>query len=532
MKKIFRNIVLSGLALLPSFYAGAQQLPVMNHYLYNPYLYNPARTGDTGLGSINLNFKKQWASLPYSPITGALSLEAPVPNTDMGVGAMFYSDRTHIINRMGGMATYAYHIPFSKDYAHHLSLGMSVGFTHQSFNFQDATVENTNDPELLMTTARGTAFDFSFGMNYRWKDLNVGVSMLQGLNNQMRFLSALGDEVKYINTRHFIMTASYDFELGEKKDFFLRPVVMTRVVPGLPVQAEGNLVFGWRRIIWAGLGYRSSNNETATSAIIATLGVELKKRIFFAYTLEMNADATLNNALGAQHEFMVAYRFGKDEAKEKEMVDMRHEIEKLKETDRMLEDKIAATNRSIDTLNQKTDEMGKANSNMNDKIANLENTASANNQVNEELRKKMQDQQDLINAQQAAIDQNRKAIEELREAIKKQPGKYKKMGEIQFTMASADLTATEKSKLDALKPALAGKPNATIYLYGNASTDGDPNKNLELSAKRCIAVRKYLVGLGIPGDKIIVLPMGQENTATGTTAVNPVDRRVDIMVAE
>ena len=106
------------------------------------------------------------------------------------------------------------------------------------------------------------------------------------------------------------------------------------------------------------------------------------------------------------------------------------------------------------------------------------------------------------------------------------------MGEIQFGMGSADLTAVEKSKLDALKASLTANPNATIYLYGNASTDGDPHHNLELSAKRCIAVRKHLVSLGISGEKIMVLPMGQENTATGTTAVNPVDRRVDIMVAE
>ena len=518
--------------MLPAFYVGAQQLPVLNHYLYNPYLYNPARTGDVGLGSINLNFKRQWTSMPNAPITGALSLEAPVPNTDMGVGAMLYTDQTHIMNRMGGMATYAYHIPFSKDYVHHLSAGMSVGFTHQSFAFDNATVENPNDPELMPGTARGTAFDFSFGLNYRWRDLNVGMAMLQGLNNQMRFLSNFGNDVKYINSRHFILTGSYDFELGEKKDFFIRPVVMTRIIAGLPLQVEGNLVFGWRRIIWAGLGYRSSNNETSTSAIIATLGVELKKRIFFAYTFEMAADATLNSALGTQHEFMIAYRFGKDDAKEKEMVELRHEIELLKEKDRTLEERINETNRSIDTLVERTNKIEESNNTINEKVNTLENSANNNNQQTEEMRKQMQEQKDLLEAQQDAINQNRKAIDELREAIKKSPAKYKKMGEIQFGMGSADLTAVEKSKLDALKASLTANPNATIYLYGNASTDGDPNHNLELSAKRCIAVRKHLVSLGISGEKIMVLPMGQENTATGTTAVNPVDRRVDIMVAE
>jgi len=41
-----------------------------------------------------------------------------------------------------------------------------------------------------------------------------------------------------------------------------------------------------------------------------------------------------------------------------------------------------------------------------------------------------------------------------------------------------------------------------------------------------------LIEKGVPQDKLIVLPMGHENTKSGTTAVNPSDRRVDIMLSE
>jgi type IX secretion system PorP/SprF family membrane protein len=523
--KLFQKIIL-GVGLGFSLQASAQQLPVLSQYLYNPYLYNPARTGDNGMGSINLNFKRQWTSMPYAPVTGMLTMEAPVNGTDMGIGAMLYSDRTHIINRVGGMGTYAYHIPFSKDFVHRLSAGISLGFIHQSFDFAAATVENPNDAQLLASTARGTSFDFSMGLNYRWKDLNVGLSMLQGLNNQIRFLSAFGQEVKYINTRHFMTNVSYDFNFGAKKEWMVRPVVMTRLIPALPVQAEVSVVASWRRLLWASVGYRSSNWQTATSAIAASLGVELKQRIFVAYNFEITPSANLISALGTQHEFMMSYRFGKDDKKQKEMQTMREEIEKLKENDRLLSEKIDQTNTKLDTFTSKTNSI---EDDINDRLEKVEKNA---NEGNAALTKKMQDQQDMMNAQQQAINKNTKDIDELRDAIKKQPMKYKKMGEINFGNNSADLSAAEKSKLDALKSALTATPSASIYLYGNASTDGDPNKNLELSAKRCIAVRKHLVGLGVPSEKIIVLPMGQENTVSGTNAVSTADRKVDIMLAE
>jgi hypothetical protein len=41
-----------------------------------------------------------------------------------------------------------------------------MGFIHQSFDFEAATVENPNDAQLLASTARGTSFDFSMGLNY------------------------------------------------------------------------------------------------------------------------------------------------------------------------------------------------------------------------------------------------------------------------------------------------------------------------------------------------------------------------------
>jgi type IX secretion system PorP/SprF family membrane protein len=540
--KILHNIFFLSLLITGSKLIG-QQLPVLSQYLYNPYLYNPARTGDNELGSVNINFKRQWTAMPYSPITGILSMETPIKGYRMGVGGMIYSDNTHIVNRIGGMGSYAYHIPFSKEYTHHLSAGISMGFIHQSFDFESAQVENPNDPNLLNGNARGTSFDFSIGLNYRWKDLNVGFSMLQGLNNQIKFLSSFGQEVKYINTRHFMTNVSYDFRVGKEKEFLIRPVVLTRIVPDLPVQAEVSVVGNWKQLIWASLGYRSSNWKTLTSALTMSLGVELKKKIFVGYTFEITPSASLINSLGTQHEVMISYRFGRDEEREKEMLSLKEELQQIRENDQLMSEKLDKTNKSIEEIKQKTQKLeennnelnskiDQVNNQINNKLVEIDNKIQNNINSTEELKKSLKEQTEVLHAHQNAIDQNRKAIEELRAAIRNQPLKYKKMGDINFSIGSAEITSIEKAKFDALKEYLAKNPKSLVYLYGNASTDGDPHKNMELSSKRCIAVRKKLIEYGISSEKIMVLPMGQENTISGDKKVNASDRRVDIVVTE
>ncbi|EJF54482.1 Bacteroidetes-specific putative membrane protein [Saprospira grandis DSM 2844] len=507
MKGIYK-LGLSLLMALGLQTAKAQQLPVFGHYIYNPYLYNPARTGDQGLGSLNLNIKRQWTSLPYAPLTAAFSAEAPIQNKKMGLGGMLYTDQTHIIRKVGGLASYAYHIPFSEDGSHGLSAGLSLGLVNQRFDFQSADVEDENDPEILGDQAQGTAFDFNMGLNYRWKKLNIGLSMLQGLNNQIRFLDALEREVSYVNTRHFMASAGYEFALGEEKKFFIRPVLMTRIVPGLPLQIEGNLLFGWKQLLWGGFAYRSSNNETATSAIIATVGVNVQKQMFFAYSFEMGADASLNNALGNQHEFMLAYRFKERKQKNEKL---ESEIEKMK-------------SRELDML-QRMDQQGKG-------LDSLRQAQAAAAAEKAGMQEQLKQQASLLTEQQKVMAKNKKDIEELRQAIKEQPMMYDKVGSIYFKQGQAQLTGEEKAKLEALKQVFADQPKAMLYLFGNASTDGDPAKNLKLSNERCIVVRKYLINLGLDPMRIMVLPMGEDNSLKGDDQINPNDRRVDLILSE
>lgn len=528
MIKIIQKCI--GAALLFSaFNVQAQQLPLLNHYIYNPYLYNPARTGQNDFGTASLHFKKQWTALPDSPFSGVVSLESPIKTEtlgNMGIGGMLYVDQLHITTNVGGMATYAYHIPFQKEngFKHGLSAGLSLGFVHQRFNYPDATVENPNDNQLLPSESSGTAFDFSAGLDYQWKELHIGVSMMQGLNTGLRLLDGSQSDLKYVNTRQWLVSASYKHLFGpeEKKHrVYLQPVFMGRIIENIPFQAEANVIVGLDGMGWIGVGYRSSNNTTATASIDMTLGVEIKRQFIFAYTFGIGVDGNMNASMGTQHEMMLAYRFGEN----KKIKQLENSMKEMEEKNQLLQLNVENNRKAVDSLQTVLKET-------NTVIEN--NTKSIENNTNS-----IEKQGNSIKENSADIKKNQDQIDELRKMIENQPLKYKKIGEVFFDNGSTKLGGTSEANLDAVKQALdqakARGNEIRVYIKGNASTDGNAKKNMELSMRRATAVRQYLVNKGLDGDAITLIPMGEEDPTDGTkasTAGDTKDRRVDIIFTE
>lgn len=520
---IIKNKILAIAALVAwSLSAQAQQFPLLNHYAYNPYLYNPARTGQNNFGTASFHFKKQWTALPSSPFSGIASLETPVLTEklgNMGLGGLFYVDQAHLTTNVGGLGSYAYHIPFQKsaDFKHGLSAGLSLGFVHQRFNYPDAIVDNPNDQQLLPSESAGTTFDFSAGLDYQWRDLHVGVSMLQGLNIGLNPVLGQSGNVSFVNTRQFLGLASYKhtFNKGEKPHpFYLKPIVLARIIQDVPVQVEGNLIFGMEGLGWIGVGYRSSNNAISTSNLDLTLGIEVKRKFIFAYTFSPNIGAAIQNSMGTQHEFMLAYRFGENP-----------KIQLLENNVTALQERNDALELTIKKTQEQTDSLSTM----------IEKTSTTVEKNSAQLKA----QENTLQRQGADIDQNKAAIEELRKAIKNQPLQYKKVGEVFFDLGSTKLSETSKANLDAVKQALQQAKDSgndiNVFIQGNASTDGDPQRNMELSMRRAAQVRQYLVDKGLDPSLIKIVPLGEEDPSKGATGSNKgeaADRRVDIIFTE
>ncbi len=102
-----------------------------------------------------------------------------------------------------------------------------------------------------------------------------------------------------------------------------------------------------------------------------------------------------------------------------------------------------------------------------------------------------------------------------------------------FDTNSAKIKSGAYGELDALASELRGNPNFESFkVVGHTDSRGKASYNLSLSRKRANAVRDYLVGKGVDGNRISAVGMGEtqpiaDNNTAGGRAQN---RRVEIQV--
>ncbi|MGK0387725.1 MAG: type IX secretion system PorP/SprF family membrane protein [Maribacter sp.] len=510
-----------------SFVADAQQIPVLDQYMFNPYLYNPARAGDSGFGNLNMTNRLQWVEMPDAPLTNIVSFDMPLKNENVGIGAMLFSDETHLINNYGAMFTYAYHIAFSETKDHRLSIGLSGGVLNQRFDYLKGNVEEEIDNALLNETENTINFDFSAGINYHFKGLNVGFSVPQILNNKLEYREPANlENVAFSLERHYLVSASYKAYIAGK--FSVEPLLLARMVKGLPVQLDGNVLLGYNDMVWLGVGYRSVNSISNASAMHASVAVRVKERFNVAYTYETHLSSQARGDLGNSHEFTVGYRFGGQTKGEKSLLDRIARLETktdsvggeltILKTD--VEENDAAINARVDDLE------GIINA---EKLTELQNQVTKNTAEIDILKNTDQTMDVELNKLKNELSATKIKLADIEE--NGGSAYFDKMGSIYFAKGSSDLDITEKSKLDAINARIGKGGKFTMFLSGNASSEGSQEYNMALSVRRANAVKIYLQSIGMKNGNVFILPYGEEVPVDGKPNVtNNNDRRVDLYI--
>ena len=103
------------------------------------------------------------------------------------------------------------------------------------------------------------------------------------------------------------------------------------------------------------------------------------------------------------------------------------------------------------------------------------------------------------------------------------------LAKVQFKNASAILTDEAKAELDIFVRSLDYFPKSKFTIDAHTSTTGDDDYNQELSNDRAIAVRKYLIGLGVTEYRITKSTgHGETSPLEGVAGENAENRRVEI----
>jgi outer membrane protein OmpA-like peptidoglycan-associated protein len=112
-------------------------------------------------------------------------------------------------------------------------------------------------------------------------------------------------------------------------------------------------------------------------------------------------------------------------------------------------------------------------------------------------------------------------------------GLISEIGGVQFATGTADLSAPARENLARFSGVVASYPDLRFVVEGHTDNVGLEATNNELSLRRAIAVRDYLIAQGVAASRIDVIghgasrPIGDNTTADGRGR----NRRVDIVIS-
>lgn len=101
-----------------------------------------------------------------------------------------------------------------------------------------------------------------------------------------------------------------------------------------------------------------------------------------------------------------------------------------------------------------------------------------------------------------------------------------------FATGTDELTDESKADLQRILDELKQRPLPDVLVIGHTDTVGELRGNDALSAQRAETVKAFLIGIGIPGERIQTAGRGKREpiVATGDNVDEPKNRRVEINV--
>lgn len=244
-----RLFIISVFLILLSFGGKTQITPVQNQYAINPYIYNPAWAGKHEVMQFNAGFKKQWIGLSGSPMLNTLLFEMPI-GKQMSLGGNIVNFNYGPINYTTLHASNSYKLPFDADYKHYISFGVSLGVCQSHFNI--SKLDDPNDPVVANLKTNSLLLDVGFGIAYKNKGLETGLSMPSMSEQQKLNNAGIGVELKPLH--HFIMAAGYRYNVFS--DFDAIPTLLYHYEKEFDNQFEALLNIEYQKNYRIGFGYR------------------------------------------------------------------------------------------------------------------------------------------------------------------------------------------------------------------------------------------------------------------------------------
>jgi type IX secretion system PorP/SprF family membrane protein len=273
----------------------AQQDAQFTQYMYNTINVNPAYAGSRGVMSVFGLYRTQWVGIDGAPDTGALSLNTPINNSNLGMGISFVKDEIGPTTENNISADVSYTVKTSETYK--LSFGLKG-----SLNLFDLTVEGNLNPVTLNDKAlmsfNKTSPNIGAGVYFHSDKSYIGFSIPNFLQNRFKYDD--NQSTIHIERINYYLIAGHVFDVTPDVKF--KPALLTKLVEGAPLQVDvsGNFLINEKLVL--GLAYRWD------AAVSALAGFQINPSMYIGYGYDMET-TRLKNYNSGSHEIFLRYEF-------------------------------------------------------------------------------------------------------------------------------------------------------------------------------------------------------------------------------
>ncbi len=302
--------------------ASAQQLPQFTQYIFNNFILNPAVAGIENYTDLKMGYRAQWSGLNGAPVTSFFSINAPIgrnfiegdaagfggddmnPSSRLysqnyqasaphhGIGFTMLTDKAGQITQSKFAAVYAYHLGLAPKL--NLSVGVSAGLSHLTFNSADVVLSNPLDPAIANISSPWKP-DIGIGAWLYSGDFYAGLSVQQLLKQNV-FNNSTGATDGSTTVPHFYLTGGT--KLYATDDITFLPSILIKQIKPVPLTYDLNLKASFRDKFWIGGSYRHNDSFAGLA------GFNLSSFINVGYSYDATTTA-LNTVSRGTHEIVI-----------------------------------------------------------------------------------------------------------------------------------------------------------------------------------------------------------------------------------
>ena len=283
-------------ALLFASCAMAQQEPQFTQFWNALPYFNPATGAREYDHEAYANIRDQWTNVYGNPSTQLLSYSTKLNGIHSSVGGSYMHENIGFSTFHKVKATYAYQFRLGR--RTFLTCGLAAGVQYMKNSGVFVTGPGI-DPILDSFMVPSTRFTADFGLAFRWRKLDLGLSATQ--IPQRKYANGYRDAL------HLFGFVGYDISLGSiskyKPGFVLRPQVFLKTDFNF-YSLDFNLLFKYDEL-YAGVTLRSKD------CVGLMAGWDIKGKIRVSYAYDMSFSKLNNGVFGSTHEIGLGFMFKK-----------------------------------------------------------------------------------------------------------------------------------------------------------------------------------------------------------------------------